>query len=62
MSFVALRWVRCDPKVLSDLENRSTGILRAVDRDERPVLLFESMWSLNYLQQQNPDIEFLTLG
>ena len=42
ISYVALRWVKCDPKQLSDLENRSTGILRAVDRDERPVLLFES--------------------
>ena len=62
ISFVALRWVRCEPKALSDLENRSTGILRAVDREERPVLLFESLWLLNYLQQQNPEIEFATTG
>ncbi len=62
INFVALRWVKCDPKQLSDLENRSTGILRAVDRDERPVLLFESTWSLNYIQQQNPEIEFAMFG
>ena len=62
ISYVALRWVKCEPKQLSDLENRSTGILRAVDRDERPVLLFESTWGLNYIQQQNPEIEFAVFG
>ena len=62
ISYVALRWVKCDAQTLSDLENRSSGILRAVDRDERPVLLFESQWHLNYLQQQNPNIELLTVG
>ena len=62
ISFVALRWVKCDPQTLSDLENRSSGILRAVDREERPVLLFESQWHLSYLQQQNPNIELLTVG
>ena len=35
---------------------------RAVDRDERPVLLFESQWGLNYITQQNPEIEFATFG
>ena len=62
ISYVALRWVKCDAQTLSDLENRSSGILRAVDRDERPVLLFESQWHLNYLQQQNPNLELLTVG
>ena len=62
ISYVALRWVKADAKTLSDLENRSSGILRAVDRDERPVLLFESQWHLNYLQQQNPDLELATVG
>jgi len=62
ISYTALRWVKCDPQTLSDLENRSSGILRAVDREERPVLLFESQWHLSYLQQQNPDIELATVG
>ncbi len=62
IAYVALRWVKCDAKTLSDLENRSSGILRAVDRDEQPVLLFESQWHLNYLQQQNPEIELATVG
>ncbi len=62
ISYVALRWVKCDAKTLSDLENRSSGILRAVDRDEQPVLLFASQWHLNYLQQQNPDLELATVG
>ena len=62
ISYVALRWVKADAKTLSDLENRSSGILRAVDREEQPVLLFESQWHLSYLQQQNPNIELLTVG
>jgi len=62
IGYTALRWVTCDAKQLSDLENRSTGILRAVDRHERPVLLFESQWGLNYITQQNPEIEFATFG
>ena len=62
ISYTALRWVKCDPQTLSDLENRSSGILRAVDREERPVLLFESQWHLSYLQQQNPDLELATVG
>ena len=62
MSYTALRWVTADAKTLSDIENRSTGILRAVDRHEQPVLLFESPWHLSYLQQQNPELELKTLG
>jgi len=62
ISYVAMRWVKADAKTLSDLENRSSGVLRAVDRDERPVLLFESPWHLSYMQQQNPNLELATLG
>jgi len=62
MSYTALRWITADAKTLSDIENRSTGILRAVDRHEQPVLLFESPWHLSYLQQQNPELELKTLG
>ena len=60
--YVALRWVRCDEQTLSDLENRASGVLRAVDRENRPVLLFESQWHVNYIQQQNPNVEMSTLG
>ena len=62
ISYVAMRWVKADPKQLSDIENRSSGVLRAVDRHERPVLLFESPWHLSYMQQQNPELELATLG
>ncbi len=62
ISYVAMRWVTADAKTLSDLENRSSGVLRAVDRHERPVLLFESPWHLSYMQQQNPDLQLATLG
>jgi len=62
ISYVAMRWVKADAKTLSDLENRSSGVLRAVDRDERPVVVFESPWHLTYMQQQNPNLELATLG
>jgi len=62
ISYVAMRWVKADAKTLSDLENKSSGVLRAVDRHERPVLLFESPWHLSYMQQQNPNLELATLG
>ena len=57
-----MRWVTADAKTLSDLENRSSGLLRAVDRHERPVLLFESPWHLSYIEQQNPNLKLDTLG
>ena len=62
ISYVAMRWVKADAKQLSEIENRSSGVLRAVDRHERPVLLFESPWHLSYMQQQNPELELATLG
>ncbi len=62
MSMTALRWLRGDPQHLADLTTPSSGVMRAVDRDGRPVLLFESTWHLNYCAQQNPRVEFLTVG
>ncbi|MEZ5293708.1 MAG: peptide chain release factor 3 [Vicinamibacterales bacterium] len=62
ISYAAMRWVTADPQTLSDIENRSTGIMRAVDRHEQPVLLFETPWHLNYLQQQHPKLELKSVG
>ncbi|MCL4813705.1 MAG: peptide chain release factor 3 [Vicinamibacteraceae bacterium] len=44
-----------------DLKLPMTGVFRAVDRQETPVLLFESDWELQYTERQNPGISFLAL-
>jgi peptide chain release factor 3 len=62
VSMTALRWLRGDPQHLADLTTPMSGVMRAADRDGRPVLLFESQWHLNYCAQQNPRVEFLTVG
>ena len=37
-----------------ELKLPTLGVLQAVDRDERPVLLFESNWELQYVERENP--------
>ncbi len=50
---VAARWpVRADSA--SDLVLPGSGVLSAVDRRERPVLIFESTWELRYTGERNP--------
>ena len=34
-------------------------MLQAVDREDRPVLLFESNWELQYAERENPKAKFL---
>lgn len=52
-----------DDLAFADLaEGPAVLALRAVDRDERPVLLVESPWHLTYMQQQNPNLELATPG
>ena len=36
----------------------TSGVLQAVDRLERPVLIFESDWVLKYTIEKNPDVLF----
>ncbi len=60
LRYVSARWVaRADgaPR----LKLPPGGVLEAVDRRERPVLLFESEWDLDYTRRENPDVQLLAL-
>jgi len=41
-----------------DLFLPTSGVLRAVDRLQRDVLIFESEWVLRYTIEKNPGVEF----
>lgn len=56
LSFQFARWVRGTEDTLKWLNaRRDYPVLR--DRNDQPVLLSESMWSLNYALEQAPDLE-----
>jgi peptide chain release factor 3 len=56
-SHVAARWPVV-PRGQS-LVLPTSGVLEAVDRLERPVLIFESDWVLRYTLEKNPGVTFL---
>ena len=60
LQYSAARWVvrEGEPR---RLKLPPGGVLEAVDRRERPVLLFESEWDLNYTSRENPDVQLLAL-
>jgi peptide chain release factor 3 len=57
---VAARWPVVTPNRSSPLKLPLTGVLQAVDRQERDVLLFQSDWELRYTAEQNPEVLFRT--
>jgi peptide chain release factor 3 len=56
MPHVAARWPQVPPGATLALP--TSGVLQAVDRLERPVLIFESDWVLKYTIEKNPDVLF----
>jgi peptide chain release factor 3 len=54
LSHVAARWPVPLDENPPELVLPSSGVLRAVDRRERPVLIFESTWELRYCTERNP--------
>jgi len=55
-SHVAARWPIVPPGL--SLALPTSGVLQAVDRLERPVLIFESDWVLRYTLEKNPGVTF----
>jgi peptide subunit release factor RF-3 len=55
LPYVAARW----PVPLRDdapsLTLPYAGVSQVIDRQDRPVLLFESDWAMNYCAEKNPD-------
>jgi peptide chain release factor 3 len=56
MPHVAARWPQVPAGVTLALP--TSGVLEAVDRLDRPVLIFESDWVLKYTIEKNPDVLF----
>ncbi len=62
LPWTALRGVKGNPDKVTAPVLPASGVLAAVDRDGRLVLLFEAVWLLGYTAQLNPGLEFLTVG
>jgi peptide chain release factor 3 len=58
MPHVAARWPQVPPGV--ELTLPTSGVMQAVDRLDRPVLVFESDWVLRYTIEKNPNVTFLS--
>ena len=57
LSFRFVRWIKGEPPVpIGKLKLTSTSG-RAVDGDQRPVLLFENEWSIRLAMENNPGLE-----
>ena len=52
----ASRWLADPDRAIPPLGG---GVTAAVDRNERPVLLFTSKWDLEYFERQHPDVKLL---
>ena len=58
LSFQFARWVQGGPEALAWLEaRRDYPILK--DRNDQPVLLSESLWSMNFAVDNAPGLELL---
>jgi peptide chain release factor 3 len=63
LKYTIARWVTWpDGAANTELKLPTLGVLQSVDRDERPVLLFESNWELQYCERENPGATFLAVA
>jgi peptide chain release factor 3 len=62
LNYALARWVDRPAEELKSLTLPASGVLQAVDRDERAVLLFESTWELQYCERENPGVRFLAVA
>jgi len=57
LSFRFVRWIKGEPPVPIDKLKLTSTSGRAVDGDQRPVLLFENEWSIRLAMENNPGLE-----
>jgi peptide chain release factor 3 len=63
LKYSIARWVTwTDGAATTELKLPTLGVLQTVDREERPVLLFESNWELQYCERENPAAKFLAVA
>jgi peptide chain release factor 3 len=55
-TYAAARWLADSARARPSFEGK---VAVAVDRQERPVLLFGSQWELQYFERQHPDVALL---
>ena len=59
LPYSVARWVYADdPKKVESLKGLDNGML-VYDKENRPVILVSNEWSLGWIQERNPGVEFL---
>ncbi len=61
LSYSLARWLVCPEKDLKSIKGLDNAML-VLDARERPVILVNSLWNLNWLVERNPQIEFLEVA
>jgi len=62
MSFTCARWVKGEAAAINQMTLSRRSNRRCRDRQGRPVILFSSVWDLEYCQKENPDVTFIEMG
>lgn len=61
LPFTVARWVYAeDPRAIEGLRGLDNGML-VYDKNDRPVILVNNEWALNWILQRNQGLEFLTV-
>ena len=61
LPYSVARWVYAeDKKLIDNIKGLDNGML-VYDTKERPVILVNNEWSLNWILDRNPGIQFLTV-
>ena len=59
LPYTAARWLVGPDDKISQMQLSLSGARSVKDRHDRPVMLFESEWALDYAQRQYPDVKLL---
>jgi peptide chain release factor 3 len=62
LPFVCARWIKGPDEALKRVNWPGSGFLQVRDRNQSLVGLFTSVWELNYLKRENPDVIFNEFG
>ena len=61
LPFTVARWVYAEnPESIEKLKGLDNGML-VYDKKDRPVVLVNNEWALNWILQRNPDLQFLVV-
>jgi peptide chain release factor 3 len=60
LPYTAARWVVGPAEKVAALSGSTSGTRSVMDRQGRPVMLFESEWALEYVKRTHPDVQLLT--